>query len=99
MQRRPGLLDLEELLKRVAKAYRVEVGDLMRPTYRPGEARQVGLYVARRVVGLVLKEIARRFGLGYTGVSRRVSAVEERLVEDVPFRKRVEAIINAKVKT
>lgn len=54
----------------------------MKPTRRPSEARQVGIYAARRVAGGDLKTVARRFGLGYTAVSRRVGTVANRLRND-----------------
>ena len=46
-----------------------------------------------------LQTIAERFGMGYTGVSRRVGAVAQRLAEDQPFRARMEKLLNDKVKT
>jgi hypothetical protein len=79
VQKRPRFESVEELLKRVAGVYGVRVEEIVKPTRRPSEARQIGLYVSRRVAGLGLKAIGERFEMGYTGVSRRVGAVEERL--------------------
>ena len=63
------------------------------------EARQVGIYAARRVAGGDLKTVARRFGLGYTAVSRRVGTVANRLRNDPRLRSQVEKIYKGKVKT
>lgn len=48
--------------------------------------------------GAPLNAIAKLFGIGYTGVSRRVGAVAKRLDADARLRRRIEEIINAKVK-
>ncbi|MGH7395305.1 MAG: transposase, partial [Candidatus Methylomirabilales bacterium] len=70
-QRQPCWLSPEAALQRVAQGYGVRVADLVRPTRRPSEARQVALYGLRRWAGEVLPAIARRMGLGYSAVSRR----------------------------
>src|SRR5438045_2372507 len=77
--KQPARPELEAVLLEVAHAYGQKVEDLVQPTRRPSEARQVGLYAARRMAGEDLRTVARRFGLGYTAVSRRVSAVGGRL--------------------
>ena len=99
VQRQPSRPTLEEVVNRVATAYGVRVGELTRSTHRPSEARQVAVYAARRRAGANLQAIAERFGMGYTGVSRRVGAVAQRLAEDQPFRARMEKLLNDKVKT
>ncbi|MBI3302448.1 MAG: hypothetical protein HYZ72_10300 [Deltaproteobacteria bacterium] len=97
-QRRPGRPTLAAVLRQVAQGYAQSVEVVVKPTRRPSEARQVGIYVARRVAGADLKTIAQHFGLGYTGVSRRVGIVADRLRHDPRFRAQVERILNAKVK-
>ena len=71
VQKQPPRPELEAVLRQVAHAYGQPVEDLVRPTHRPNEARQVGIYAARRVVGGDLRTVARRFGLGYTAVASR----------------------------
>jgi chromosomal replication initiation ATPase DnaA len=56
------------------------------------EARQVALFVARRLADLDLKAIAARFGLSYTGVSRRVGEMARRFAEDATLRAKIEKI-------
>ena len=68
------------------------MGDFVRATRRPGEARQVAIYLARRAAGTELNSIAKRFGIGYTGVSRRVGELAKRILEDEQFRARVKKI-------
>jgi REP element-mobilizing transposase RayT len=98
-QRQPCWLSPEAVLRRVAQGYGVRVGDLVRPTRRPSEARQVALYGLRRWAGEALPAIARRMGIGYSAVSRRVSAVAQRLAEDRGLRARLAALSDDKVKT
>ena len=59
----------------------------------------MALYLARRVVGLDLKAVAKTFGMGYTRVSRRVSEVARRIEEDKTLGKRIRGILDANVKT
>jgi len=99
-QKRPTVLRWEGLLEGVANYYGVEAGELVKSTRRPGEARRVAIFLSRRVLGLRLKEIGERFGLGYTGVSKCVSAMKRKVDEDLKFRRKVEKIVsNSKVKT
>ena len=99
-QKHPTVMGLERLLEGVGKHYGVEAGELVRRTYRPSEARWVAMFLSRRVLGLRLKEIGERFGLGYTGVSRCVSNMKRRVEKDLKFRKKVEEIVaNSKAKT
>jgi REP element-mobilizing transposase RayT len=100
IQRRPTVLRWEELLGQVGKHYGLEPGELVRFTRRPSEARRVAIYLSRRILGLKLNEISDKFGMGYTGVSRCVSAVKKKAEEDVKFRKKLERIVSdSKVKT
>jgi hypothetical protein len=99
LQRRPGVPSLDALLVQVARSYGETVNELTARTRRPSEARQVGIYLARRVVGTDLKTIAQRFGVGYTTVSRRVGAVAKRIDIDKRLSGRVNAILDGKVKT
>lgn len=81
-QREPCWVSPEAVLQQVGARYGVRVTDLVRPTRRPSEARQVALYGLRRWAGESLPAIARRMGVTYSAVSRRVSAVERRLAKD-----------------
>ena len=89
----------ELVSQRVARFYSLGVADLVRPSPRPSEARQVALYGLRREAGQGLQGIARRMGLSYGGVSRRVHAVAGWLTTDRRFRQRVELVLGVKVKT
>jgi REP element-mobilizing transposase RayT len=98
-QQRPTCLSVDACLLRIARAYQVEVPALLQPTRRPSEARQVALYAARRVAGAALGDVAHRFGLSYSGVSRRVTAVDARLQSDPRWQTRVAALLDVKYKT
>ena len=98
-QRQPCWLSPEAVLQRVTQAYGVGLKELVQPTRRPSEARQVVLYGLRRWAGESLPAIARRMGLTYTAVSRRVSAVERQLAENRRWRARVATLSDVKVKT
>jgi len=98
-QRQPCWLSPETVLQRVAQHYKVRVADVVRPTRRPTEARQVALYGLRRWAGESLPVIARRMGITYSAISRRVSAVERRLGDDRRWRAHLVALADGKVKT
>ena len=98
-QRQPLWHSAEEVLQRVASHYGVAPADLVTSTRRPSEARQVALYGLRWWAGEGLTAIARRMGVSYSAVSRRVTAVAERLREDPQFRRRVERVVDVKLKT
>ncbi len=83
----------------MARFYRLRVADVVRPSPRPSEARQVALYGLRREAGQGLPGIARRMGLSYGGVSRRVQALAGRRTTDRRFRQRVDSALGVKVKT
>ncbi len=68
-------------------------------TRRPSEARLVALYGLCRWAGEGLSAIARLKGVSYSAVSRRVTAVAQRLREDPQFRSRVERVADVKLKT
>lgn len=97
--RRPATPTMEDILVVVARAYGNDVDTLLQPTRRPHEARQVAIYLVRRVAGVALKAIAEAFGMGYTGVSRRVSEIARRMETDTRLEKRIQDIIDANVKT
>ena len=98
-QRRPAWLSPETVLQKVARQYGLAVAELRRFTHRPSEARQVALYGLRRWAGVSLAEIGKQMGLSYAGVSRRVSAVAQRLAADQRFREQIRRLSDAKFKT
>lgn len=99
IQKQPARADIEEILRQVVRNYGKSEQEVTQPTRRPSEARQAAIYLARRVGGLELKEIAKLFGMGYTGISRRVSEMAKRMEEDKQFRKKINDILDSKVKT
>jgi hypothetical protein len=98
-QWQPCWLSPGAVLERVAQGYGVRVAELIRPTRRPSEARQVALYGLRRWAGEGVLAIGRRMGVTYSAVSRRVSAVERRLAADRRWAGRLEKLPDVKVKT
>ena len=98
-QREPCWLAPETVLQRVAQGYGVDVRAVVRPTRRPSEARQVALYGLRRWAGEALPAIARRMGVSYSAVSRRVSAVARRQGEERRFRERLARLSDGKIQT
>ena len=90
----------EEVIQRVARFCRsAPPSDLVKPTRRPSEARQVALYGLRWWAGEGLSAIARRMGVSDSAVSRRGTVVAQRLREDAQFRSRVERVTHVKLKT
>ena len=99
VHKQPAAPRVQDLLTQAAKRYGERKEEILTPTRRPSEGRQVAIYLARRVAGLELKAIAKQFGLSYTGVSRRVSAVARRMEEDRIFRAKINNLLDVKVKT
>jgi REP element-mobilizing transposase RayT len=99
VHKQPAAPRVQDLLTQVAKNYGEGKDKILSPTRRPSEGRQVAIYLARRVAGLELKAIAKQFGLSYTGVSRRVSAVARWMEEDKIFRNKINNFLDVKVKT
>ncbi len=86
--------------QRVARLYGfAPPSDLVKPTRRPSEARQVALYGLRWWAGEGLSAIARRMGVSDSAVSRRGTVVAQRLREDAQFRSRVERVTHVTLKT
>jgi len=98
-QQQPGRPTLVGIVTQVARGYGQSETELRRFTRRPNEARRVAMYAARRIAGSDLQTIGAYFGLGYTGVSRRIQAVATALQHDGKFRARVKQVLDAKVKT
>jgi len=55
--------------------------------------------LVNRVAGFVLNTFADTCGMGYTGVSRRISAIAGRRETDTPMSKRIRDIVDGNVKT
>ena len=90
----------EEVIQRVARLCgSAPPSDLVKPTRRPSEARQVALYGLRWWAGEGLSAIARRMGVSDSAVSRRGTVLAQRLREDAQFRSRVERVTNVTLKT
>ena len=99
-KRQPVWRSPEEVLRRVARLYGfAPSSDLVKPTRRPSEARQVALYGLRWWAGEGLSAFARRMGVGASAVSRRGTVVAQRLREDAQFLSCVERVTNVKLKT
>lgn len=99
IKKQPARPDVEAILRQVAKGYGKSVEEVA-PTDPSAERRTLrAIYCARRVAWLELRAIAKLFGMGYTGVSRRVSEVAKRIENDKQFRKKIHEILNGKVKT
>ena len=99
VQRQPGRPTLATIVRQVAREYGRSEEEVRQFTRRPGEARQVAVYAARRIARSDLQTIGRYFGMSYTGVSRRVQAVATALQHDTSFRQRGERILAAKKKS
>ena len=88
-QMRPVRPSAKVLLERIAVVYGVRSEELVEPTWRPSEARQAAMYLLRQEAGLSLKEIAKRFGVGYSAVSHRITKFKRRLRVETQLRDRL----------
>ncbi|MGB9698091.1 MAG: transposase [Thermodesulfobacteriota bacterium] len=95
-QRRELAPALDTLLERVARSYRVELKDLFYS--RRGhinEARNVAIYLARRLRGDRLREIGEVFKIRrYSSVSSIVERMKMRIGSDERLRKKIDHLIS-----
>jgi hypothetical protein len=96
-QRKDLAPDLELLLEVVSRGYRVKRKDLFYSRRGHGnEARNVAIYLARRLRGDRLKEIGEAFGIGrYSTVSSVVERMKVRMGRDELLRKKVDHLISS----
>jgi hypothetical protein len=66
---------------------------------RPSDVGQVALHGVRWWAGEGLTAITRRMGMSCSAVSRRITAIAQRLRADPQFRNRVEQGTDDKIKT
>ena len=85
---------VDQVLKTLAKRYGLKVEDLMKGKRgKDNEPRKVGMYLAKELCDLKLKEIAARFGTGsYGTVGWACHGVVSRMQADAKFRERVSSI-------
>jgi len=85
---------VDKVLETLAKMYGVKVQDLMIGRRgKDNEARKVGMYLAKELCDLRLREIAERFGTGsYGAVGWACHGVISRMESDTRFRERVGVI-------
>jgi len=95
-QRKDLAPDLESLLEAVSRGYRVKRKDLFYSRRGYGnEARNVAIYLARKLRGDRLKEIGEAFGIGrYSTVSSVVERMKARIGRDELLRKKVDHLIS-----
>ena len=85
---------VDQVLKTLAKRYGLKVEDLMKGKRgKDNEPRKVGMYLAKELCDLKLKEIAEQFGTGsYGAVGWACHGVASRMEADAKFRDRVNSI-------
>ena len=94
-QERRGI-GLEEIEDRVCRSYGIEKEKLTKKRQGPwSEARNVAIYLSRKLGGVKLGEIGERWGgLSYSSVSGIMYAVKEKMEQKKGFRKKVEEIVS-----
>jgi putative transposase len=85
---------IDQVLKALATRYGLEVEDLMKGKRgKDNEPRKVGMYLAKELCDLKLKEIAAQFGTAsYGTVGWACHGVASRIEADASFRKRISSI-------
>ena len=94
-QRKDLAPDLDLLMEVISRGYQVKRKDLFYSRRGHGnEARNVAIYLARRLRGDRLKEIGESFGIGsYSTVSSVVERMKVRMGRDESLRKKVDHFI------
>jgi REP element-mobilizing transposase RayT len=85
---------IDQVLKALATRYGLKVEDLIKGKRgKDNEPRKVGMYLAKELCDLKLKEIAARFGTAsYGTVGWACHGVASRIEADANFRKRISSI-------
>jgi REP element-mobilizing transposase RayT len=85
---------IDQVLKALATSYGLKVEDLMKGKRgKNNEPRKVGMYLAKELCDMKLKEIAAQFGTGsYGTVGWACHGVASRMQADAKFRKHVTSI-------
>jgi putative transposase len=85
---------VDQVLKTLAKRYGLKVEDLMKGKRgKDNEPRKVGMYLAKELCDMKLKEIAAQFGTeSYGAVGWACHGVASRMEADADFRDRVSSI-------
>jgi hypothetical protein len=85
---------IDQVLRALATRYGLKVEDLMKGKRgKDNEPRKVGMYLAKELCDLKLKEIAAQFGTGsYGTVGWACHGVASRIQSDAKFRQRVSSI-------
>jgi hypothetical protein len=85
---------IDQVLKALATRYGLKVEDLLKGRRgKDNEPRKVGMYLAKELCDLKLKEIAAQFGIGsYGTVGWACHGVAVRMQMDAKFHKRVSSI-------
>jgi chromosomal replication initiator protein len=95
--RHPGPAEpgIDEVITTTAREFGIEVKELLAKTRRPTAvtARQVAMYLSRKLTGHSLLEIGRRFGgRDHTTVLHAVEKIESRLESEPAIRTSVEHV-------
>ena len=88
--------DPDRVLESVAKAFKLEVAEVLKVTRRPNAARDVAIWLLRKESGLSLREIGEKLGVRYSAIGNRMGVLREKAKEDLEFQKKLS---DCKVKT
>ena len=90
--------DLDQILEKICEVFGVDESQLLISQRRQGgknTARKAAMYLAQRVGGYRLTEIAQAFGLShYGGVSHAIFSIKQQIDEDQRLAKNINTIIN-----
>jgi putative transposase len=94
-QRRGVQTSAQNVIRRVAEAYRVSRAEVLQATRgKENEARKVAMYLVRRCCDQTLKETAGLFGLGsYGAVGWCCHGIQTKMGKEKRFRERVERLV------
>lgn len=92
-QQELGRPQAADVMKRVAKLFKVPEEGLLTVTRRPNEGREVAMWALRQACGIRLGEIAGKMGVGYSAVAHAVIRVRRRAKEDKGYAEKLQTTI------
>jgi len=87
-------VDIDDIVKEIAKYYKRSPEELYNGKKKPILARKAAIYLSKRLTGLTNKEIGKAFNITYSAVSKSARDMERIMKKEQKIRRDVELLIS-----
>lgn len=87
-------MDKEEVIKIVKHGYGKGIKELCKRKNPSIQERKITIYLMKRFLSLINKEIGKIFGISFSAVSKVAKNVERLMRESIKFNKEIEKLIS-----